>query len=291
MSTCWFEAVRKCVYDATGVCVDKDKQYLAHARLTPLLDAFAAGDLPELARRAASLREPALRQRVVEAMMTGETSFFRDQQCFDYLATTILPDVRARNEANRQLRIWCAACSSGQEAYSVAMILDTMRTDLHGWRVDTLATDASASAIEKAAAGLYNQFEVQRGLPVNMLLRHFTRDQGRWRISERLRTRLRFATQNLLVPQTAAAPFDIIYCRNVLMYFDQKTRRKALENLDSVLAQGGWLVLGSTETAILRDRAYTSAGSFPAIYRKSASGGWQEESARPEQRAGASTAR
>ena len=202
-------------------------------------------------------REPSspLRQAVIEAMATHETTFFRDRQVFETLQHTVLPRLIARRSATRRLRIWSAAASTGQAAYSVAMILAEMAASLSGWTIRLVGTDISTAAIARARAGTYSQLEVQRGLPILMLLRHFEQGQGGWRIAEPLRRSVEFSTVNLLDDIRPLGRFDLVLCRNLLIYLDAPTKAAVLGKLAGALAPDGSLCLGASESPLGYNRA------------------------------------
>jgi chemotaxis protein methyltransferase CheR len=191
---------------------------------------------------------PALEQAVIEAVLTSETSFFRDRTAFDHFQNVILPRLMAARRSTRSLRFWSAACSTGQEPYSLAMILEEKFRDLAGWHVEILATDISASALEAARAGRFSQFDVQRGLPIAFLLRHFRLESGRWQISDNLRSRITFTTFNMLSGYRGLGVFDAVFCRNVLVSFEASKRRDVFDRLARSIAPDGYLVLGASET-------------------------------------------
>jgi chemotaxis protein methyltransferase CheR len=232
----------------TGAALDAGKLHLALARLRPIIRAHGLSDLAELVDAIARGDKTALAQDVVEAMTTQETLFFRDRSPFDYFRTAILPELIASRANERRLRFWCAACSTGQEAYSLAMTLDHEARALRGWTLETLATDLSAPAVESARAGRYSQFEVQRGLSTSQLLRYFHRDGDGWRVNEHLRARIDFRDFNLLSDYAELGTFDVIFCRNVLSSFEPETKRVVLARLRQALSEGGYLVLGTAET-------------------------------------------
>lgn len=182
-------------------------------------------------------------------MTNNETLFFRDRSPFESLRERVLPDLIAARAAQRRLRFWCAACATGQEAYSLAMTLDQDARKLRGWTIEILATDISAEAIEAARTGVYSQFEVQRGLSTGQMLRYFHRDEETWRVNEHMRARVDFRTFNLLDDFSHFGMFDVILCRNVLMYFDRETKKNVLERVNDSLNDGGYLMLGASETA------------------------------------------
>jgi chemotaxis protein methyltransferase CheR len=199
-------------------------------------------------------------------MTTNETFFFRDRVPFDKFRNVMLPQLLAARSAERRLRIWCAACSTGQEPYSLAMLLDEEARRLTGWTIEILATDLSRRAIESAKQGLYSQFEVQRGLPITLLLRYFQRAGDRWQINEFLRSRVSFREFNLLSDYRALGRFDAIFCRNVLIYFDVSSKRDILARLSRTLARDGFLLMGSAETVIGLSDAFVPHEEHPTLF-------------------------
>ena len=187
---------------------------------------------------------------IVEAMTTNESFFFRDIKPFDQFKAFVLPALMRSRAARRQIRIWSAACSSGQEPYTLAMLLADEQANLAGWSIDILATDLSTEILDKAQAGLYSQFEVQRGLPIRYLVKYFKQQGERWQIDAALRNRVRFKTFNLLDEPASLGGFDVIFCRNVLIYFDQETKTNIFNRLAKALEPDGFLVLGAAETVI-----------------------------------------
>ena len=187
---------------------------------------------------------------VVEAMTTNESFFFRDKVPFDNLRTTVLPALQAARRQSRTLRIWCAAAASGQEPYSLAMALSEMDGRFAGWQIDVVATDISNSILEKARQGLYSHFEVQRGLPIQLLIKYFSQDGEMWQITPTIRAMVKYRQLNLLSDFSGLGPFDLIFCRNVLIYFDQQTKVDVLDRLAEVIADDGYLVLGAAETVV-----------------------------------------
>jgi chemotaxis protein methyltransferase CheR len=187
---------------------------------------------------------------VVEAMTTNESFFFRDTKPFDQLRTLVLPRMLKNRAQARHLRIWCAACSSGQEPYSIAMILSEEAAKLAGWRVDILATDLSNEILRRAKEGAYSQFEVQRGLPITMLMKYFEQNGDRWQISQKIRDMVTFRPFNLLNDPAPLGRFDIVFCRNVLIYFEHPTKAKVLAGIARQMPNDGILYLGGAETVI-----------------------------------------
>jgi chemotaxis protein methyltransferase CheR len=219
------------------------------SRLTPLARKAGLASLGELVAKVRSNNERLIVD-VVEAMTTNESFFFRDKIPFDHFADTIMPGLLASGAKERRLRIWCAAASTGQEPYSLAMCLKEMKDKLSGWRVDILGTDLSNEVLEKAKAGVYSQFEVQRGLPIKMLVKHFSQVGDTWQISPEIRAMVQFRPLNLLSDFAHLGGFDVVFCRNVLIYFDQETKIGVLNRIARLLGQDGFLVLGAAETVV-----------------------------------------
>jgi chemotaxis protein methyltransferase CheR len=234
----------------SGLVIGRDKIYLLETRLASLLKRENLASLDELASR---LRGPGLDilgREVVEAMTTNESFFFRDDKPFAHFRDRALPRLAAVRGGSASLRIWSAAASTGQEAYSLAMILDDCRGLLGGRRVEIIGTDIAREPLAQARSGLFSQFEVQRGLPVQMLLKHFKKEDQNWRISERLRAMIDFREWNLLADPAPLGQFDVLFCRNVLIYFDPATKSRVLDALARQLAPDGFLYLGGAETVL-----------------------------------------
>lgn len=227
------------------------KEYLVESRLHPIAASFRLDSIGALVQRLRLPAEKSLRDAVIEAMVTHETSFFRTVRTFENFRNVIIPALRAARAATRQLRMWCAGCATGQEPYSVVMTLADHYADLGNWRIDILATDVSDRILEQARAGIYNQFEVQRGLPVQTLLKHFRQVGAQWQIVEEIRRRVGFRKFNLLDPFTAIdSPYDVIFLCNVLIYFDPASKNSIFTKLRQVIAPDGYLVLGESETVL-----------------------------------------
>ncbi|MCJ2063347.1 protein-glutamate O-methyltransferase CheR [Methylobacterium sp. J-088] len=250
-----FEFLRGFLKQRSGLALTAEKRYLVESRLTPICRRCGLGSLGELISALKLGRNGALERSVVEAMTTNETFFFRDRIPFDLFRDTLLPEALIRNASRRRLRIWCAASSTGQEPYSLAMLLQEAAPRMPGWQVEIVATDISTEVIEKAKAGLYSHFEVQRGLPVQWLIKYFNQVGEQWQIAQSLRNMVDYRQLNLLQSFTMFGQFDIIYCRNVLIYFDAPTKSDVLARLAAQLAPEGALLLGAAETVIgLTDR-------------------------------------
>ena len=245
-----FAFLRLLLQQRSGLSLTADKQYLAESRLSILCRRRGIADIATLVGELRLGRDRVLENAVVDAMTTNETLFFRDRTPFDLFRDVILPERLVANVASRSLRIWCAAVSSGQEAYSLAMIIDDLADRLAGWKVEIIGTDISSEILEKARSGIYSQFEVQRGLPIQMLLKHFEQRGDKWQVSERLRRMVEFRQHNLLERNDHFGRFDIIFCRNVLIYFDVPTKVRALDLLTPRLVPDGAFVLGAAETVL-----------------------------------------
>ena len=214
-----------------------------------------------------SAKRKALQTRVVEALLNNETYFFRDKPTFDQLPDVILPDLARKRADVRRLSIWCAGCSTGQEVHSVAMLFADNPERWHGWHIDLLGTDISERAIQTARSGLYTQFEVQRGLGVIEMLRHFDESSQGWRIKDETRACARFERHNVLSEPPARARFDLILCRNVLLYFDKPAREKAFARLASAINGDGYLMLGAGETVVGQTSAFAPFPERVSLYQ------------------------
>jgi chemotaxis protein methyltransferase CheR len=244
-----YEFLRKLLKDRSGLDLSADKQYLVESRLIPLARKAGLPGLPELVQKLKGSAD-ALTSEVVEAMTTNETFFFRDKIPFDHLKQTIMPELLQARAARRSLRIWCAASSTGQEPYSIAMCLKELGAQLSGWRVEIVATDLSQGVLEKSRAGLFSQFEVQRGLPIQLLVKHFVQTGELWQLNADIRAMVQFRQFNLLQDFAHLGAFDIIFCRNVLIYFDQDTKTNVFGRLAKVIEPDGFLMLGAAETVV-----------------------------------------
>lgn len=245
-----FDYLRGYLKTRSGLALGAEKRYLAESRLTPVCRRFGLASIHELVGLLRVSRDGAVENAVVEAMTTNETFFFRDRTPFDLFRDSLLPRAIAARASERRLRVWCAAASTGQEPYSLAILLSEASARLAGWRVEVVATDISTEVLEKAKAGLYSHFEVQRGLPAPLLVRHFEQVGDQWRIRPELRRMVDFRALNLLHPFGTLGQFDIVYCRNVLIYFDAPTKADVLERVAATLSPEGTVLLGAAETVI-----------------------------------------
>ena len=244
-----FEMIAKILKERSGLVLSSDKAYLLESRLNPVARKYNLDSIDELAAKARAGDEQLLVD-ITEAMTTNESFFFRDQKPFELFQNLVLPYMLDHRGQAKTLRIWCAACSSGQEPYSLAMLLKEMGPVLDGWTIELLATDISRSILKKAVEGSYSQFEVQRGLPIRLLMKYFTQEDDRWRINEEIRQMVKFAPHNLLDSPQALGRMDVVFCRNVLIYFDPETKTQTLDHVASVLNEDGFLFLGGAETVL-----------------------------------------
>ncbi len=249
-----FTFVRELVRAESAIVLDTGKEYLVESRLVPLARAAGHPDVDSYVAEVSKRRAPATLKLIVEALTTNETSWFRDSDPFTALRQTVFPAL-AKTRSNRSLRIWAGACSSGQEPYSILMTaMDT--PELAGWKIDMLATDLSEEMLGRSRLGEYSQLEVNRGLPATTLVRHFERAGLNWRINQSLRERVEFRSLNLTRPFPPMGRFDIVFLRNVLIYFDLPTKRDVLKRVRQVMAPDGYLFLGAAEMTMGVDEAW-----------------------------------
>lgn len=245
-----YQILKEILLANSGHHLGEGKEYLVERRLESVAGSLGFPNLTSLIHHVHRTRDPKVVKLVCEAMTTNESLFFRDGRPFDLMKERILPDLIERRRATRRLRIWSAACSTGQEAYSLAMLLAEF-PGLAGWTLEIIGTDYSPKVVARARDGVFNHFEVQRGLPIQMLLKYF--DQGEnnsWRAKESLRRMVSFREGNLLEPFRQLGPFDVVFCRNVLIYFDDEGKRAVLNRMVDVVASDGYLFLGASETAL-----------------------------------------
>ena len=245
-----FALVQRFLRETSGLALEDGKRYLIEDRLRPIIQAANLSGMDDLARTLRCDARSELARTVAETLTINETSFFRDKSLFAAFGDSLLPDLIERRGDRRRLRIWCAGCSTGQEPYSLAMMIDECARQLSGWQIEIVATDLSRAVIESAKRGAYSQFEVQRGLPVAMLLRYFRREDEAWQISDYLRAKITFKTHNLMTSVRELGVFDIVFCRNVLLYFDVATKKRVFCNLANALADDGCLALGAAERVV-----------------------------------------
>jgi chemotaxis protein methyltransferase CheR len=251
----------------SGFGVGEGKEYLVESRLLPVAHRLGHADLQGLVDRLRIRLDPEVVRLVCEAMATNETSFFRDQIPFDVLQSRLLPELIRRNSEVRELRIWCAAASFGQEPYSVAMLLDDLA--LADWKIEIIATDFSRPALQRARTAVYTTFELQRGLSADQRARFFVPHGPDWRLRDSTRGRVTFGELNLIHSFGNLGTFDLILCRNVLIYFDLRIKRDVLERMAACLSPTGYLLLGAAESAIGITEEITRVGELPtSVYRK-----------------------
>lgn len=253
------------VYRTSAIVLDGGKDYLVELRLSPLARAEGFESIQEMVQH---MREPggvALRAKVVEALTTNETSFFRDQHPFDALRLHVMPALARKRAESRSIFVWSAACSTGQEPYSIAMLLRDAFPELKAWNVRIMATDLSSAAVERTAQGRYRQLEVNRGLPVSCLVKHFERDGTEWRIRPDLRTLIDARQLNLLDVWPSMPMVDVLMLRNVLIYFDVETKKRILSRVRRVLAPDGVMFLGGAETTLNIDDHFDRASYGNAV--------------------------
>lgn len=259
------ETVRQLVHARSGVVVDPTKAYPIETRLAPVARREGFASVDELVQAIREHRDDRLIWATAEALAAGESSFFRDKAPFDAFREEILPSLVA-SRRERPIRVWSTACGAGQEPYSLAMIIDDERPKLRGARVELFGSDISERALEKAQSGIYTQFEVQRGLPIRLLVRHFEKIDEMWTLTSRIRQMVRWRRINLLADLRALGQFDVIFCRNVVSSFDSATRRRVLEQLARALPDDGWLVMGMDETVVGVTEALRPAHGSRGLY-------------------------
>jgi len=260
-----YEYLRKLLKDHSGLDLSSDKQYLLESRLLPLARKSGLSSISDLVQKLKG-GSTAITAQVVEAMTTNETFFFRDKVPFDHFRESIMPEMIKARASRKSIRIWCAAGSTGQEPYSLAMCLKEMGAALAGWRLEILATDLSQEVLEKSKSGIYSQFEVQRGLPIQMLVKYFKQVGEIWQINPDLRAMIQHRQLNLLHEFSSLGGFDVIFCRNVLIYFDQDTKTNIFSRLAKAIEPDGFLVLGAAETVVgLTDR-FKTVGDKHGLY-------------------------
>ncbi|MFC3714195.1 CheR family methyltransferase [Sphingoaurantiacus capsulatus] len=250
-----------------GVVLGREKSYFLESRLLPVATRAGLRGVDDLAVALTRAGSETLAAEAVEAMLNNETFFYRDTAPFDLLRRTVLPELRQTRQSLKTLRIWCAAASTGQEPYSIAMMFADDAAAWAGWRIEIVATDLSRRALDRAENGLYSQFEVQRGLPIQSLVRHFDKEGEQWRLARDVRQRVRFRQANLCHPFAHLGRFDVVLCRNVLMYFDLPTRSDILARIRKQMPEDGCLLLGAAETVLGLDSAFRPDWENRGLYR------------------------
>jgi chemotaxis protein methyltransferase CheR len=245
-----FDFLTALVKEQSGLILSSDKAYLLESRLMSVARKRGLKGLDELTDTIRKTQEKELIREVTEAMTTNESFFFRDTRPFDIFRDVLMPDILKTRATAKSLRIWCAAASSGQEPYSLAIILKEMAPQLAGWKIEIIGTDISRDILAKAKKGVYTQFEVQRGLPIQLLLKYFTKKEEVWEINSSLQEMVTYKEYNLLDDLKPLGKFDVVFCRNVLIYFNQETKGKVLDQISALLPADGKLFLGGAETVI-----------------------------------------
>lgn len=241
---------RDLLKEKSGLILTQDKAYLVESRLGPIAKKWNFPSLEAMTDSLRAVPDKKLVNDIVEAMTTNETSFFRDLKPFDLFRDTVLPHMLKNRVNQRKIKIWCAAASSGQEPYSLAMLVKEKGSVFAGWDISFKATDISNDILDLARKGVYSQFEVQRGLPITMLMKYFKQNEEKWTISDDIKKMIKYEYFNLLDSFTPLGNFDVIFCRNVLIYFDEPTKRQIFEKMSKILAPDGFLFLGGAETVI-----------------------------------------
>jgi chemotaxis protein methyltransferase CheR len=236
------------IYSTVGIVLEANKHYLFESRLAPIVRQHGLASINDLCAFVKAGHHGEVAHQIAECMTTNETYFFRDPAQYDAIRSILLPRLREERKDAQKMRFWSAAASTGQEAYSLAMLL--LEERLNDWNIEIFGTDFSSKVVERARSGTYQQIEVNRGLPANLLVRHFSRTGLNWQLSEAVRRMVRFETFDLRKSMRALGPFDLVFCRNVMIYFDNETKLKIMKELHGTLFRGGWLLLGGAESVM-----------------------------------------
>lgn len=263
-----FEIYRDLLKQKSGLVLTPDKSYLLDSRLNPVAKKWNYPSIDAMTNVLRAMPSKELVNDIIEAMTTNETSFFRDTKPFDTFKNFVLPYFKAQPGRPKKLRIWSAAASSGQESYSLSMLLKEESANMPGWQFEIVATDISHEILAQAREGLFTQFEVQRGLPIQYLMKYFVQEQDRWRLKPEIRNMVKFEYFNLLEKMTALGQFDVVFCRNVLIYFDQPTKKGVLENIAKQMPADGLLFLGGAETVLGLTDSFMAVPGQRALYGK-----------------------
>ena len=261
-----YDFLRQILKQRSGLVLSADKHYFLESRLLPLARRKGFAGVGDLVVALKTGRDAALIAAVVETMTTNESFFFRDKTPFEHFRRIIMPALLDARRQCRAIRIWCAAAAGGQEPYSIAMCLREMTSAVAGWRIEILATDLADAVLDRARQGLYSQFEVQRGLPIKLLVKYFTQVGELWQIAPEIRDMVKFRCFNLLSDFAALGSFDLILCRNVLIYFDQETKSDVLHRMAEAMPSDGYLVLGAAETAVGLSDRFRMVSDRPGLY-------------------------
>lgn len=266
LSTVDFSYIAGLVKKGSGIFLPPDKYYLVESRLFPLIKKFGCADISELVSKSRTGPDAALLVDVIiESMTTNESSFFRDGRPFEQLKKIMVPTILSANPEQTDFKIWSAACSTGQEAYSIAMTILENREWQNKYKFSIDASDISQRVLDKASSGVYSQFEAQRGIPITMLLKYFKQEGENWTVVDKIRSMVTFSKINLTEPFVNRGPYDIVFCRNVLIYFENETKVRVLHQISKALKPNGMLVVGGTE-AVMNTDLFTMLGDNLGVY-------------------------
>jgi chemotaxis protein methyltransferase CheR len=260
-----FEYMRKLLHDRSAITLDPGKEYMVESRLTPVAKKNGFRTASEFIERLQSLRVNGLHAEAVEAMTTNETYFFRDVHPFTALQSTVIPELLKNRSHERKLSIWCGASSTGQEPYSIAMLLDHHFPQLGSWKIQMLATDLNVDVLNRAREGRYNELEISRGLPPWLLVKYFRKEAGGWCLKDNIRRMVEYRPMNLAEAWPALPAMDLVFLRNVLIYFGLETKRAILGKIAKVLKPDGYLFLGTAETTLNIDDSFKRAQMDKAV--------------------------
>lgn len=267
-----FEIYSELLKTKSGLTLTQDKSYLLVSRLNPVAKKWGYDDIPAMTHALRAVPPKDLVNDIIEAMTTNETSFFRDNTPFDVFKNTVIPHYQQKNPPNKKMRIWCAAASSGQEPYSLAMMLKEEQAKLPGWQFEIVATDISHEILDQAREGVYTQFEIQRGLPITLLMKYFSQQpDNKWAINNEIKNMVNYKYFNLLDGMTSLGKFDVVFCRNVLIYFDQPTKKDVMERIHPLMAEDGFFFLGGAETVLGITEQFKNVPNCRGLYAKAAS--------------------
>ncbi len=262
-----FDYLRTLLKSASGLVLTDDKQYLIESRLLPVAKKLKFETLDAMVAELRRSEATSLKNQIVEAMTINESFFFRDKTPFDNFENIMLPKLLEAKKAQKHLRIWSAAASTGQEAYSLSMIMQEYAAELEGWRIEIIGTDLCSEALEKAKAGIYSQFEVQRGMPVKYLVKNFKQVGSMWQVNSKIKSSVQYRQFNLLNSFNLLGRFDIIFCRNVLIYFDKETKSDIIERMGKQTNPNCYLVLGASETLVGLNDSFGTVSDARGLYQ------------------------
>ena len=251
-----FDFLRQMIQERSAIVIEPSKAYLVNSRLSPLVVKEGLASIEELVFKMRSKPDNGLNERVIEALTTNETSFFRDPAVFEAMKTMVLPDIIKKRQNSRRLNIWCGASSSGQECYSILMLIKEHFPELLNWKLYFTASDISQEMLARCRSGNYSQLEINRGLPAPMLVKYFEQDRTTWTIKKEIRDLVDFQQVNLAEPLPSMPAMDIVFLRNVLIYFDVETKKNILRKIKNILCKDGYLFLGAAETTFYLDDAF-----------------------------------